>query len=186
MKKLLLIFLVCLSACAGKESLIEGQLPDASYDNEFVYLVPFKGASKKTVDSTLIRESRFLFKIKPEKQNRVYIIRVKPALRLLLQDILIIPEQGTVFVNMDKNSSSSGTPLNLTLQQWKERKLVLDTTYYSLRRRYKQTTDEAEKNQLQTELDSIIKENRAYMDSLAKKNKDNPVGQLIKSLQPEK
>ena len=184
-KFLLLSFLlISFAACAGNESIIEGQVPDASYDNEWVYLVPVKDASSKTVDSIRIRESRFQFKLKPGKQNRMFILRVKPVLRFNLQDILVISEPGTVYVNMDKNSSSSGTPLNQTLQQWKEKKHASDSTRYVLYRKYKEETDESEKARLQSEIEEVNTDYRNYADSLAERNKDNAVGQFIRSLNP--
>jgi len=188
MKSLILfLFLtVCFIGCSKKESIIEGKVPNASYDNEWVYLVPLKNPTKKTVDSTLIHNGSFRFNVKSKKQNQVYIVRVRPALRLKLQEILVIPEQGIVHVDLDLRSSASGTPLNETLQQWKDKKQVSDSACYSLRREYRKETDEAKKNQLKTEIDSILKENRTDMDSLAKKNKTNAIGQFLQSLKPEK
>ena len=184
-KFLLLSFLlISFAACTGNESVIEGRVPDANYENEKVYLVPVKDASSKTVDSTLIREGRFQFKLKPGKQNRIFIVRVKPLLRLNLQDILIFSEPGTVYVSMDKNSSSSGTPLNQTLQQWKEKKHASDSTRYVLYRKYKEETDESEKARLQSEIEEVNTDYRNFADSLAERNKDNAVGQFIRSLNP--
>jgi len=183
---LLLFLVVFLIGCSKNESVIEGKVPNTSYDNEWIYLVPFKNPTKKTVDSTLIRNGNFRFNIKSKKQNQVYIIRVKPLLRLKLQDILVIPETGTVYVNLDVRSSAFGTPLNQTLQQWKERKQVFDSTYYLLRREYHKETDEMKKNQLQTEMDSIVKENRTYTDSLAEKNQENVLGKFLQSLNSKK
>jgi len=180
----LLFSIMGFAACTENESVIEGRVPDANYENEKVYLVPVKDASSKTVDSTLIREGRFQFKLKPGKQNRIFIVRVKPLLRLNLQDILIFSEPGTVYVSMDKNSSSSGTPLNQTLQQWKEKIHTSDSIYYTLYRKYKEETDEVEKARLQSEIEEIQKDYRSYADSLADRNKDNAVGQFIRSLNP--
>ena len=177
----LLFLFVCFS-CTGNKSVIEGNVPNASYDKEIVYLVPVKNASSKTVDSTVIRNSRFQFKIKSEKQNQIFIVRVKPILRLDLQDLLVVTEPGAVYVNLNKTSSSSGTPLNIVLQQWKEKKFVADSTYYTLNRQYNKETGESEKAQLQSELDNIKKEYKTYEDSLVEKNKDNAVGQFIRSL----
>jgi len=179
---LLLFILICLAACVENKCVIEGKVLDAGYEGEVVYLVPFKNPTRKTVDSTVIQNGNFRFNVKPKKQNQVYIIRVKPVLRLKLQDIIVIAEQGIIQVNFNQRSSSSGTPLNHTLQQWKERKRVIDSTYYSLRRQYNKETNEAEKRQLQTRLDSILQSYHVYADSLSGKNKDNAVGQLIGSL----
>lgn len=178
----MLIFLLFCSACTENKSVIEGKLPNKSYDNEVVYLVPFKGATKETVDSALIKDGSFRFILKPKKQNQVFIVRVKPLLRLSLQDLLIISEPGTVYVNLNSSSSASGTPLNQTLQQWKEKKFVYDSTFYSFNRQYRKETDESVKKRLQSELDELNKEYKTYEDSLIEKNRDNPAGQFIRSL----
>jgi len=179
---LLFVFLLICFSCTENKSVIEGIVPNASYDKEVVYLVPVKNASSKTVDSTVIRNSRFQFKIKSEKQNQIFIVRVKPILRLDLQDLLVVTEPGAVYVNLNKTSSSSGTPLNIVLQQWKEKKFVADSTYYMLNRQYNKETDESEKARLQSESEKIMNEYKTYEDGLVEKNKDNPVGQFIRSL----
>jgi len=187
MKQFLPLFLIiCLIGCSKNESVIEGKVPNASYDNEIVYLVPVKNPTKKTVDSTLIRDGSFRFNVKPKKQNQIYIIRVKPLLRLKLQEILVIPEPGTIQVDLDLRSSASGTPLNQTLQQWKERKEVLDSAYYALYREFRKEIDEMKKNQLQTQMDQTLNESRAYADSLAEKNKENVLGRFLQSLRANK
>jgi len=184
MKKLNLLFFlfICFIGCSKNESVIEGRIPDKSYDNEYIYLVPFKNPTKETVVSTLIRNGSFRFKVNSEKQNQIYIIRVRPALRFDLQPILVIPEQGIVDVLLDKHSTASGTPLNQILQQWKEEKRISDSTYYSILHKYKKGTNESEKVQYQSELKDISEKYQTYADSLAEVNKDNIIGQFIRSL----
>jgi len=177
-----LFLIACFAGCSKNEAIIEGKVPDASYDKEVVYLVPLKDATKETVDSTFIHNSRFRFKIKPEKQNQVFILRVKPMLRLYMQQLLVVTEPGTTFVTLGAPSSGSGTPLNETLQQWKDKKFIYDSTYYTLRKKAIKETDETEKARLQSEADEIAKEYQAYADSLVEKNKDNAVGKFIESL----
>ena len=181
-----LFLIACFAGCSKNEAIIEGKVPDASYDKEVVYLVPLKDATKETVDSALIHNSRFRFEVKPEKQNQIFIIRVKPILRIKLQEILVVTEPGTVFVNLDAPSSASGTPLNQILQQWKDKKYVCDSNYYSLRIKYQKETNKTEKARLQSESDEIAKEYRTYTDSLIEKNKDNTVGKFIQSLKNQK
>jgi len=185
MKKLNLLFflIICFTGCSKNESVINGRLPDASFDNEWIYLVPIKNASKKTVDSVLIRDSSFQFKLKPKKQNQIFILRVKSLLlRMDLQNILIISEPGIIDVRLDKHSMASGTPLNQILQQWKEEKRISDSTYYSVFRKCKKETSESEKAQYQSELKEISEKYQTYADSLAEVNKDNIIGQFIRSL----
>lgn len=129
MKKIAFLLLIALMvACSDKPlSRIEGELPSTQYDNEWVYLVPFEGATAETVDSTQIQQGRFQFQLSAKQQDPVFILRLKPILRLRLQDLLIISEPGTIQVKMDSISHASGTPLNQTLQQWKD--LKRDSNY---------------------------------------------------------
>jgi hypothetical protein len=154
LKKIIFLLLIALiTACSDKPvSRIEGEVPGTQYDNEWVYLVPIEGATAQTVDSTQIQKGRFQFQISANKQNRIYILRLQPLLRLRLQDILVITEPGSIQVRMDSVSYASGTPLNQTLQEWK---------------------DQQREN---------IPQYTAYVHQLVLENKNNAVGKFIYSL----
>jgi|SRR5574344_7220 hypothetical protein len=121
MKKILLFIIAALlvsCTCHLKPRFtINGVVPSNKYDGNKVYLVPVKGDNPSNVDSTIISNGKFSFEGDTE---RVSIIRVKPALRFELQDLLVVTEKGTTTVKLDSNSTSTGTQQNEQLQQWKD------------------------------------------------------------------
>jgi hypothetical protein len=121
---------VCILSCNRQLAIIEGSLPDTSYDGELVYLVPVKGATVDNVDSTYISRGAFRFESAIGKGGRdVCIIRTRPLLRLKLQELIVIKEAGRLQVKLDSVSSASGTALNDSLQLWKEQKEQAGSDY---------------------------------------------------------
>ena len=55
--------LLCLFACQSNDSkyIIEGTLPTAQQDGEWIYLAPMENASIENIDSTRIENARFTF-----------------------------------------------------------------------------------------------------------------------------
>jgi hypothetical protein len=176
------IVIMLFTNCANNSTVIKGRLPSDDYDKQAVYWVPLKEEHPMPVDSSHIDKNAFQLVISPRNRNKMGIVRLRPEYRLDLQDILIFTEPGTIHIDLDKNSSSSGTPLNQTLQQWKEKKRTYDSTAYSLRRSYNNEQDELEKARFQSNFEENKEVYRIYMDSLIERNKDNPVGQFIGSL----
>jgi len=177
----LVLFAVCLVACTNHAPVIKGTLPNDHYDNELVYWVPFKGASSKTVDSARIHKNTFRITLSAHNWNKTGIVRVRPQLRLALQDILVFTEEGTVRVKLDSVSSAGGTPLNDVLQNWKDRKQVYNKELRALRKKRKDAdaNDEAGINE------EIEHASAAYHDDIYRivvENKDNEVGKLMYSL----
>lgn len=127
MKHLLLwgFALACLFACQPNvpEYHIEGSLPSARYDGEWIYLVPMENASQENIDSTRIVDARFSFRGTKEEMK---VLRMRVPLRLKLQELLVVTEPGVTSVRIDSISSASGTPQNDALQQWKEHKQRTD------------------------------------------------------------
>ena len=170
-----------LSACTNHSTVIEGTLPSDRYNNEMVYWVPVEGNHPKPVDSTRINKNTFHLIISAHNRDKMGIVRVKPLLRLALQDILVFTEKGTVQVKLDSNSSATGTPLNDVLQNWKDRKQIYDKEAYALRKKYK-TIGANDKNGIKEEFENI---SAAYQDDIYQiivENKDNEVGKFIYSL----
>jgi hypothetical protein len=160
---------------------IEGTLPNDTYDKETIYWVPMEGEHPKPVDSTYVNKNKFRLVISPHNLNKMGIVRVKPHLRFDLQDILVFTEKGIVKVNLDTVSSSSGTPLNNEMQIWKDRKRTCDKEVYYLTREMRKT-DLAEKDIIEEEIKKIY---AAYYDDLFRiiiENKENEVGKFIYSL----
>lgn len=110
----LLLFMV---SCNKPTFEIKGQLPDSKYDGEWVFLVPMEKHTVKDVDSVLIKNNSFVFKGNIE---RVAVIRMRMALRLRFQELLVVTEPGQINVQLDSISSAMGTPQNNALQKWKD------------------------------------------------------------------
>jgi hypothetical protein len=165
MKRILtLLFPILLMACNGPGPVVEGQLPGTEYANEWIYFVPIQGASAGTVDSALVRGNRFRLIPSKHNHNRIGIIRVRPQLRLSLQDIVVCAERGTVHVTLDTISSAKGTPLNEILQAWKTRKQEYDA-------RPRAAHDK-----------SAAAEYHSYIFRLILENKENEAGKFLYTL----
>jgi uncharacterized protein YerC len=168
-------------ACTKSGTVIEGLLPNENYDKQVVYWVPMEGASSETVDSTYIHKNMFRLVVSPYNRNKIGIIREKPQFRLDLQDILVFTETGTVHVKFDSISSASGTPLNETLQKWKNSKMLHDRETYALRKELR-TANTADESRIKEEIEkkSAIHYNDVYQ--IVFENKNNEVGKFIHSL----
>lgn len=178
-KCLYLISLFFLIACTKNSPVLslQGRVPGTTYDGEMVYLVPFKGATSETVDSTYIIDGTFEFN-KPVKQKEIAIIRTRPLLRLSLQELLVVIEPGQLSVELDKESSASGTTLNDALQLWKEKKTQSEEARILLKQML-QVADDSSKVELQARLDQQVKDFSTYNFEFVRENKDNIVGQFV-------
>lgn len=181
MKKIvlqLLIVALAFTACTNHEEfIINGSLPDNSFDGEWIYLVPMVNAPVERVDSTTIKNGGFSFK-KNVDSTEIYVIRARPYLRLSLQELLVVKEPGSIQAVLGKNSSAGGTALNDSLQQWKEHKQQFDTRQLILQKNLK-SSDEAGKEQIQSMLRDLHTEQIQYNFRFAGNNKDNVVGQMV-------
>ena len=181
LKNIVLIFSVFIIACTRNISVIEGTLSSDRYDSEVVYWVPFKDASSETVDSGHIKKNTFRIVISDYNRGKMGIVRVRPQFRLGLQEILVIAEAGTVNVHLDSLSRATGTPLNETLQYWKDRKRTYDVDIYMLRRKYRDAS-ENEQPSISSEMENTSAEYYNDVYQIVVENKDNEVGKFIYSL----
>lgn len=176
-----LVFLLILAGCqTGRSYMIKGHLPDATSNGEWIYLVPLENASKERVDSFMIANGAFQFEGSIESPE-IYIIRTKPILRLTLQELLIVKEPGELIVKIGRNSSVSGTALNDSLQQWKEKKMMADYLNEELMQKFK-IAGIAEQALIIQKSDSL---NSQIIDShfnFVRNNKDNVVGQFVQKI----
>lgn len=101
--------LLCLFACQSNDSqyIIEGTLPTAQQDGEWIYLAPMENASIENIDSTRIENARFTFQGTGEEMK---VLRMRILLRLKFQELLVVTEPGVTSVRIDSISSASGTP----------------------------------------------------------------------------
>jgi len=180
-KFILAVFTVCFTACATRNSVIEGTLSSDRYDKEVVYWVPYKDASSETVDSGRINKNTFQIIISSHNLGKMGIVRVRPQLRLGLQDILVFAEAGTIHVHLDSISRATGTSLNETLQYWKDRKRTYDVDSYTLRRKYR-AADKDDQPSINAEMENISAEYHNDIYQIIVENKDNELGKFLYSL----
>lgn len=132
----LIIYFLTGCSTSKKEYVIEGTLPSAQYDGEWIYLVPMTDPFGR-VDSVQITNASFRFRGKGEEMR---VLRLRPILRLRIQELLVITEPGLIKVKADSIGSVTGTPQNDALQMWKVN-LETATNSDSLRLAQKQETN---------------------------------------------
>ena len=178
MRNAFYILLLLLAGCQSKDQYsIQGHLPDKTFDGEFIYLVPFENAVKEKVDSAMIKDGKF--RIEGVAQDaEIYIVRAKPLLRLTLQELLVVKEQGELTVSIGSNSIVGGTALNDSLQSWKEKKLMADFLHQELKQKYK-LADTTHQQAIKQAADSIRSRMVDFNYHFVRNNKDNVVGKFV-------
>lgn len=182
MRSLLVVFILFLFSCQSRDNFfISGSVPDKTYDGEIIYIVPIDRPTKQFVDSMIVNNGTIAFKgvvSKPE----ICVIRAKPVLRYNLEELLIIRERGNLTVKLDKSSSVHGTPLNDSLQYWKERKMRYDFVNAELIKRFYESKDDTEKRILKAKQDSLQVLSNRFHFGFVMRNKNNLVGQFAQKV----
>lgn len=172
------VFVLVLASCTSENNFrIDGQLPDNSFNNEWVYLVPLQNAPVERVDSTQIKNGKFIFEGKVNAPE-VYIIRTRPLIRLSLQELLVVKEPGQIYAYLGKTGKTKGTVLNDSLQVWKEQKELFDVKKNLLQQRYS-SANENEKERIKEQQLKLAKQKNAYHFNFAKNNQKNVVGAMV-------
>ena len=97
---------------------IRGRISD-TFDGQKIYFCPQPKPTADIVDSTVVKGGTFFFRIPADS---LYIADITLSRRApgFAERILIAVEPGVLDVSLGTPSSAQGTPLNDTLQQWKE------------------------------------------------------------------
>ena len=173
----LLVFL--LGSCTDHRTYeIEGTLPDEKYNGEYVFLVPLDGVMPRIIDSLQVSDQSFVFKGKTDSAQ-VKIIRMRPQLRLDIQELLVVVEPGNIRVRLDTVSSAGGTPQNEILQAWKEVKTEADQTLYLLRRMHQSVTDGENGARILEQWEQVQEKFREYSMKCIEENREAAVGRFI-------
>jgi len=175
--RILLLLFLFTSCNQGDHFSIEGKLADKSYDGEWIFLVPLVNAPVERVDSTVIKNGSFSFSGKVSEPE-IYIIRTRPLIRLSLQELLVVKEPGQIQAYIGQNSSAKGTPLNDSLQNWKNQKQLFDYQTRVLQQNLS-GAGEAEKDTIQTQIDKLSDNKKAYYFQFAQNNRQNVVGEMV-------
>lgn len=165
------------SCTSGTNFSIVGSLPNKTYDGEIIYLVPIDKPVKGYIDSMIVRDGAIQFRghaTNPE----ICVIRAKPVLRYNLEELLVVREPGGLTVTIDKNSSVHGTPLNDSLQYWKERKMRFDFVKAELAKQYREANENVRQN-LKQKADMLSADATDFHFKFAMNNRENIVGQFV-------
>lgn len=185
MRKLLALAFcgLLLASCGatGEEYVIEGTMPSARYDGEWIYLVPMENAPGR-VDSAKVTNAAFTFRGKGEEMR---VLRMRHALRILIQELLVVTEPGKIHVEADSIGSVSGTPQNDALQQWKTAREQNRRAYAALRRQLKEA-DPADSLRLNALIDSLRNDERDRNDLFIKAHYGTTLGHFMEKTQGRK
>lgn len=131
---------------------IYGTVTDPELEGACIFLVPYLEKviepTKENLDSTFISGGKFEFHGNVERLSD---IRIERRRRINVQNLLVLTEPGTINVTIGRVSSSAGTPMNDSLQLWKEL-----TKQYRLE--MYEATDQAVKDSLTLSYDNRSRE----------------------------
>ncbi len=186
--RLLLIPLLAflLGSCADQRIYeIKGTLPDEKYDGEYVFLLPLDGVMPRIIDSVQVENKTFVFTGKADSAQ-VKIIRLRPQLRLEIQELLVVQEPGEkIWVRLDSLSSSGGTLQNERLQAWKDAKMKADQTMYILRQMHTSNVDDSIGSVILEQWEKVQKEFSEYNRRFIEENAGTAVGRFVKLMSGE-
>lgn len=125
MKKIFITvaMVLMLMSCAdhSHDFSIYGTVTDPELEGACIFLVPYLEKviepTKENLDSTFISDGKFEFHGNVERLSD---IRIERRRRINVQNLLVLTEPGTINVTIGRVSSSAGTPMNDSLQLWKE------------------------------------------------------------------
>ena len=115
---LIVMMLLCAVGCRPSATMIIRGTAPSECEGLNVYLVPQPFPKAEEVDSTVIREGRFEFRV-AASQERMCDITISLKSRVPFQRLLVAIEQGELEVVIDTISVGGGTPMNDDLTEWK-------------------------------------------------------------------
>lgn len=115
---LIVMMLLCAVGCRPSATMIIRGTAPSECEGLNVYLVPQPFPKAEEVDSTVIREGRFEFRV-DASQERMCDITISRKSRVPFQRLLVAIEQGELAVVIDTISVGGGTPMNDDLTEWK-------------------------------------------------------------------
>ena len=113
---------------------IHGTIPE-QYNDKRIFLVPLTGPqTAEYVDSIEIKDGRFEFTTDTVMMAKIL---VDYHYRMGVQPLLVVTAPGDVQVVIDEESSATGTPLNDSLDKWKQATQAYNTQLTQLRQKKK-------------------------------------------------
>lgn len=182
----LLAFVLSFCFCADQRTYeIKGTLPDDIYNGEYVFLLPLDGVMPRIIDSVQVENKSFVFTGKADSAQ-VKIIRLRPQLRLDIQELLVVQEPGEkIWVKLDSLSSSGGTRQNESLQAWKEAKMKADQTMFILRQMNTADVNDSTKVVITEQWEKVQKDFLEFNKRFIEENAGTAVGRFVKQMSGE-
>ena len=108
----------CLFSCTPADQYrIHGRVTSNDLEGIQIFLVPVGHEEPENVDSVKIHNHEFAFK---GRKHWMCTLRLDRHHRDKGQNLLVVTEPGDIFVTIGPDSSGGGTPLNDSLQVWKD------------------------------------------------------------------
>lgn len=157
---------------------IEGSLYGGrNFEGEYIQLVPLRGGADALVDSAAIHDGRFRFSgtvTEPE----VCTLRMRPMMRLFIEEATLIKEPGRVNVILSAQSRVAGTPLNDSLQTWVDFKAASDSIALVLKKRLRRAAP-ADSATILNQQDSLKAAFNDFTIGTMKRNQANIFGEYL-------
>ena len=147
----ILLVLLCAVGCKPSATMVIRGTAPIECEGLNVYLVPQPYPKAEQVDSTVIRDGRFEFKV-DASQVRMCDITISRKSKVPFQRLLVAVEQGELEVVIDEVSTSSGTPLNDELAEWKRVMSAAGNRADELRAEISEQSDQAVIDSLRAEM----------------------------------
>lgn len=142
---------LCMVGCKPSTSMIIRGTAPTECEGLNVYLVPQPFPKAEEVDSTVIRNGRFEFVV-DAAEVRICDITISRKSKVPFQRLLVAVEQGELDVVIDEVSTSSGTPLNDELAEWKRVMSAAGNRADELRAEISEQSDQAVIDSLRAEM----------------------------------
>ena len=168
--------------CGGKSSSgchIVGTVDNPELNGKRIFLVPLTDSRMEVVDSIEIKDGKFEFTRDTVMMAKVV---VDYHYRMNVQPLLVVCEPGEVNVSIGAISSASGTPLNDSLQHWKdatERHQAQMADYKAKRQALEEKGDKAVLDSLRQTADSQHLQYRRYSRDMAAALKGTVLGDFL-------
>lgn len=147
----ILLVLLCAVGCKPSATMVIRGTAPAECEGLNIYLVPQPFPKAEQVDSTIIRDGRFEFKV-DASQVRMCDITISRKSKVPFQRLLVAVEQGELDVVIDEVSTGSGTPLNDELAEWKRVMSAAGNRADELRAEISEQSDQAVIDSLRAEM----------------------------------
>lgn len=155
------------------------------FEGKKIFLLPAEGpATMETVDSVVITNRKFEFQSEPGEMK---IIRIDYRYRTGVEDLLVVMEPGKLEVVIDSISSGKGTPMNDTLQLWKERTMQHHRELMPYRIQAKEAEkvgDKATLEAMKQKIESLEKAYKKYSRNLTDRLKEGTLYEFLNSRFP--